>query len=370
MIRIAFVTGARSEYGVMKGLIRELSGDASFEISIIATGMHYLNKFGNTIEEIRKDNLAQIIDAPCYCETDQPKEKDFVSLIDTLSEVFSNNRFDLVYVLGDRLEAYAAALAAHFNKIPLAHFAGGQLTNGAVDNIYRYNISNLASIHFVTNIYAEERLKKCPIIDKSKVFMVGSSAVDSINKYLSNPLDSRIIDERLTPGSYVLATFHSETMSSGAGCLIPEIMDIVLGTLVRNGLKVLVTYPNNDDGSAGIIKIIKKWEGNNSIIVKKNLGAELYYCAVSNSLFVAGNSSSGIIEVPYFSKYTLDIGTRQAGRNAPKSVIHVSSDPEKVNNALETLLQKPSCELPQEYIYGKGDSNGLIHRIILKEFSC
>lgn len=370
MIRIAFVTGARSEYGVMKGLIRELSKDASFEESIIATGMHYLDKYGYTIEEIRKDNLAHIIDAPCYSENDQPKEKDFVSLIDTLSEVFSKNQFDLVYVLGDRLEAYAAALAAHFNKIPLAHFAGGQLTNGAVDNIYRYNISNLASIHFVTNLYAEERLKQCPIIDKSRIFMVGSSAVDAINRYLKNPVDSRIIDERLTPGSYVLVTFHSETLNRGSAYSIPEVMDTIIDTLVRKGLNVLVTYPNNDDGSASIIKVIEKWESNSRIAVKKNLGAELYYCAVSNSLFVVGNSSSGIIEVPYFSKYTLDIGTRQAGRNAPKSVIHVPTDPESVNAALETLLQKPACDIPQEYIYGKGDSNGLIHKIILKEFGC
>ena len=155
MIRIGFITGARSEYGVMKRVISEVIADPMFDVKIVATGMHYQHKYGDTINEIRRDALAPIIDAPCYVEEERAKETDFVQLIDTLYNTLSKYFFDVVYVIGDRLEAYAAALAAHFLKIPVAHFAGGQLTNGAVDNIYRYNISNIAYIHFVTNTFAK-----------------------------------------------------------------------------------------------------------------------------------------------------------------------------------------------------------------------
>ena len=369
MIRIGFITGARSEYGIMKRVIKELKTDPLFDVKIVATGMHYQHKYGDTINEIRKDGLAPVIDAPCYVEEERAKERDFVLLIDTLYKVFLENPFDLIYIIGDRLEAYGAALAAHFLKIPVAHFAGGQLTNGAVDNIYRYNISNIATIHFVTNIFAKERLLQCPIIDGNNVYHVGSSAIDAIKEYLKKPKDAEEIDERLSRGNYTLMTFHSETKGVKAKNTIPEVMDVAIATILEKGIKLLITYPNNDDGSEAIIKVIEKWQDNPNVIVRKNLGSEYYYTAVDNALFVIGNSSSGIIEIPYFQKYTVNIGERQAGRNAPASVISLPDDCAQVNSALVKLLESPQCSLPQEFIYGKGDSVLQIHTVLKKYFT-
>lgn len=368
MIKIGFVTGARSEYGVMKRVIREVAADNRFDVSIVATGMHFQHKYGNTINEIRHDALATVINAPCYVEEERDKEQDFVLLIDTLYKTFQAHPFDVVYITGDRLEAYGAALAAHFLKIPVAHFAGGQLTNGAVDNIYRYNISNIATIHFVTNIYAMQRLLLCPIIDSNNVFHVGSSAIDSIMEYMKHPKDAKDIDEGLCRGNYVLMTFHSETKGVQARNTISEVMDVSIVTLLGRGVKLLITYPNNDDGSEAIIKVIEKWQDNPNVVVRKNLGAEYYYTAVDNALFVIGNSSSGIIEIPYFQKYTVNIGERQAGRNAPASVISLPDDCEQVEVALNKLLDSPTCTLPQEYIYGRGDSVEQIHKILVEKF--
>lgn len=368
MIKIGFITGARSEYGVMKRVIREIAADDHFDVAIVATGMHYQHKYGDTINEIRRDALAPIIDAPCYVEEERDKEKDFVLLIDTLYNVFKAKPFDVVYIIGDRLEAYGAALAAHFLKIPVAHFAGGQLTNGAVDNIYRYNISNIATIHFVTNVFAQQRLLQCPIVDRNNVYHVGSSAIDSIKEYLKNPKEANEIDGRLIRGNYALMTFHSETKGVVAKNTIPEVMDISIATILARGVKLLITYPNNDDGCEAIIKVIEKWQDNPNVVVRKNLGSEYYYTAVDNALFVIGNSSSGIIEIPYFQKYTVNIGERQAGRNAPASVISLLDDCEQVKTELDRLLDNPVCVLPQERIYGKGDSIRKIHDILLNEF--
>ena len=317
-MNLAFVTGARSEYGVMKNVISECCKRTIYKISIIATGMHFQHKYGDTIKEIEADNIAPIIYAPCYVEEERDKEKDFVSLVDTLYNAYIIYKIDCIYIIGDRLEAYAAALAAHFLKIKIIHFAGGQITNGAIDNIYRYNISNLAYLHFVTNTYAVDRLKQVPIINSNNVFLVGSSAVDNIIIYLKNPRTLIDLDSRLVRDSYVLMTFHSQTIGNFN---VPKAMDIAIQTVIEQGKRVLVTYPNNDDGSDAIIQIIQKWEQHPNIVVVPNLGAKNYYAAIDNSLFVIGNSSSGIIEVPYFSKFTINIGQRQSGRNAPGSVI-------------------------------------------------
>lgn len=368
MIRIGFITGARSEYGVMKRVIREVVADPTFDVKIVATGMHYQHKYGDTINEIRRDSIAPVIDVPCYVEEERAKETDFVQLIDSLYSALSENSFDVVYVIGDRLEAYAAALAAHFLKIPVAHFAGGQLTNGAVDNIYRYNISNIANIHFVTNTFAKQRLLQCPIIDGNNVFHVGSSAIDSIKEYLKKPKEANEIDKRLSRDNYALMTFHSETKGVLAKNTIPEVMDISITTIIGSGLKLLITYPNNDDGSEAIINVIEKWQDSPNVVVRKNLGSEYYYTAVDNALFVIGNSSSGIIEIPYFQKYTVNIGERQAGRNAPASVISLPDDCCEVEKALKKLLGDPVCTFPQEYIYGQGDSVKKIHEILKEKF--
>ena len=368
MIKIGFITGARSEYGIMKPLIRELSNDNRFDVNIIATGMHFLQRYGHTIDDIYHDGLAPVVEAPCYEENDLPKKEDFVALINAIYATLEGKSYDVVYLIGDRLEAYAAALAAHFLHIPVAHYAGGQITEGAVDNIYRYNISNIASLHFATNKYAVERLKSCPIVDSSKVYLAGSTAIDAICEYLKAPQDASIIDERLKRGKYILMTFHAETNRKKKGYPISEMMNTAIEELIAHKEYVLITYPNNDDGANEIISVIERWKDNPYVIVRQNLGAYNYYVAVDNSKYIMGNSSSAIIEVPYFGKYSLDIGERQQGRNAPASVIHVQNDKQQLLSKIKKLREAHKVNVPNEMIYGEGNSVGKIIDTLLKEF--
>lgn len=368
MIKIGFITGARSEYGIMKPLIRELSRDNRFDVNIIATGMHFLQRYGHTIDDIYHDGLAPVVEAPCYEENDLPKKEDFVALINAIYAAIEGKSYDVVYLIGDRLEAYAAALAAHFLHIPVAHYAGGQITEGAVDNIYRYNISNIASLHFATNKYAVERLKNCPVVYNSKVYLAGSTAIDAIYEYLKAPQDASIIDDRLKRENYVLMTFHAETNRKRSGCSIDVMMNTAIEELIAHNEHVLITYPNNDDGANEIISVIERWKDNPLIVVRQNLGAHNYYNAVDNAKYVMGNSSSAIIEVPYFGKYSLDIGERQQGRNHPKSVLHIDNDKAELIEMMLKLEDDYICSMPQEYIYGKGDSVKIIQQILKENF--
>lgn len=364
-MKIGFVTGARSEYGIMKNVIRSLVTDDRFEVNIIATGMHFQKKYGLTIREIEEDNLAPIVSIPCYTEGQREKVLDFTSLIITLYNGFKSLYLDAIYLVGDRLEAYAATLASHFLQIPIIHFAGGQITEGAIDNIYRYNISNIASLHLVTNKCAYDRLRSIPIVKHREIYWVGSSAIDSIYTYLQNPCSITEIDNRLSDDKYVLITYHSQTIGAN---LIPLCLKASVDTIIKNGLKVLITYPNNDNGSEAIMEQIEEYRQHKDVVIIPNLGAKFYYTAVYNAVCVVGNSSSGIIEVPYFSKLTINVGNRQKGRNAPASVLTIEDNPMKVSKLVSDVIEGKYTIPAQEFIYGTGNSITKIKEAIVNRF--
>lgn len=350
MINIGFITGARSDLGVMKSLILSIQQDKRFNTKVYVTGMHLVEKYGLTYKEIVDSGINISKSIPVYTEEGDDKAFEFTNVVNQIYNNLKNEELDVIYILGDRIEAYGAALAAHFHKLPIAHFAGGQITEGAVDNIYRYNISNLSTLHFVTNILAKEKLSQIPIVNSNNVFCVGSTAIDSIYDYLKAPLKLNTINEELKNKKYVVITFHPTTLSYEP---IDTILDFCIKEVIQNELQVLLTYPNNDEGSEPIIDIINKWRNHNSVFIYENLGAKAYYTAIYHSAFVLGNSSSGIIEVPYFSKYTINIGDRQKGRLAPPSVISVSPDKTKIKHILSNLSHKKPPTTYQYYGEGK-----------------
>ena len=326
-MKIGFLTGARSEYGVMRQLIQRVSEDSFFTLVIYATGMHFQQKYGLTINELKADNFGLIVEMPCYTEEQRDKKDDFVALIDVISAGLIANRPDILYLIGDRLEAYAGALA----------------------------------VHFVTNKYAYERLQQIPIIENDTIHLVGSSAVDNIVNYLKTPRGLTDLDPRLERDSFVLMTYHSQTVGSFD---IPAAMELSIRTIIEKDKRVLITYPNNDDGSEVILDVINRWSSNENVIVIPNLGAKNYHAAIDNCLFVIGNSSSGVIEVPYFDKFTVNVGQRQSGRNAPKSVINTESDIELLKSTICDIIDGKLSVPEQEYIYGRGQSIAEIIRVL------
>jgi UDP-hydrolysing UDP-N-acetyl-D-glucosamine 2-epimerase len=358
MINIGFITGARSDFGVMKPLILSTLKDKRYRVKVYVTGMHLLKKYGYTCEEIENSGVTIEKKIYCYTEYDEHKELDFIRIIDNLYIALKNEELKIVFILGDRIEAYGSALAAHFLKIPIAHYGGGQITEGSVDNIYRYNISNLSFLHFVTNGQAKEILLKIPTINSENVFNYGSTAIDSIEQYLKSPNNLDIINKKLIYGKYVLMTFHSVTKYEEPTHLY---MDYCINNIINKGFQILITFPNNDDGNHDIINIINKWKNHESIFIYRNLGSVFYYTAIYYSAFVIGNSSSGIIEVPYFSKYTINIGIRQKGRLSPSSVINIPIEMKSIDNAIEKISS--SKFFNNDRLYGDGNS---VEKIINK----
>lgn len=360
-IKIGFFTGARSDYGLTKKLIQNLINDNDFEVKIFVSGMHLLDKYGNTFNEIIDDGLPIYKKIPTYQEVAKDKRNEFSETLNNIFESVKNEKLHAGYIVGDRIEAYGVALALHFLNIPILHYAGGQITKGAVDNIYRYNITNLAYLHFATIKTAYQRLINLPTIDPEHVYFTGSTAIDSIKDFLITPVWINNIIPDLQDSNYVLMTFHSVTSSNEN---IGHIMEYAISKILNLNLKVLVTYPNNDKGVEKIMEVINKFRENKRVIVKKNLGAQGYYAAIKNSKFVIGNSSSGVIEVPYFNKISVNIGSRQDGRDLDSSVWSCKANESELDCLFDKGESIKWISQKNIGIYGNGNSSKLIGNII------
>ena len=60
--------------------------------------------------------------------------------------------------------------------------------------------------------------------------------------------------------------------------------------------------------------------------------------------FVIGNSSSGIIEVPSFRKYTINLGLRQKGRIHAKSVLHANFNKNEIKKQIKKILKSKNSK--------------------------
>ena len=358
--KIGFFSGARSEYGIMKGIIKRLEKNPSFNYELYISGMHLLDSMGNTIKEINQDKIKISNKIYAFKEKKSPNYIEFTKIINDLSQIFKKNKINALFLIGDRIETYAAALAAHFCGVQIIHCGGGAITKGSLDNIYRYNISNLSKIHLITSLKNYERLKKnSPKLEN--LFFTGSFAIDSIMNFKKNPKPLNDFIPKLKKHSFCLMTFHpTQTIYED----IPEIMDVCIKYLLEKGIKILITYPNNDYGYQKIIEVIKKWENNTSIFIQKNLGSQNYYSALNDCLFVIGNSSSGIIEAPYFNKTVINIGSRQEGREIDEGVFSIKASSKTLIEVLDKNFKKGWATFPCNYIYGKGDSIKKIVEII------
>ena len=195
---------------------------------------------------------------------------------------------------------------------------------------------------------------------------MGSVAVDAIFEFQKNPVSITNVFPQIQKCGFALMTFHPVTLIKEP---IPELMNICIKEIIDNGYDVIVTYPNNDEGHEDIIKIIEKWADHKNLFVSKSLGAQRYYSALHDCAFVIGNSSSALIEAPYFRKTVLNVGTRQHGRDKDVGVREVSADPVSVEKEVSEGFQQGwhACEC--NCLYGNGDSVEKRREAILRSFT-
>ncbi len=342
---IAVFTGNRAEYGLQYPLLKAIDEHPDLECKLLVSGAHLDGDIGSTIEEIQKDGFH--IDYEIKIEMSEDSEtstsKAIGSGVLSISEALKEIKPDILVVYADRFEGFAAVIASTQMNIPTAHIEGGDLTEGgALDDSVRHAMTKLSHIHFTTNQQATNRVLAMGE-EVWRVHTVGFPAIDSIlDMCYATPGE---VSERLSidlNSPLVLFTQHSITteFEQSVEQLIPSLQ--AMRRLAKQGVQVILTYPNNDAGGQKIINKLNeiKSESLKNIQVYKSLGRHLYHGVLALAkdpllkIACVGNSSSGIKETPAFSCPTVNIGSRQRGRLRGHNVIDVDYDQIEIFDAI------------------------------------
>lgn len=357
MIKLVFITGARSDYGPVRSLLKALNGSSSYELDVLVHGMHLVESYGSTVNEIIQDDLNIVEKIATLDSANDDKSSEFTRTVDRLCNFVKGKDYDAAFIVGDRLESYSAALACHFCKLPIIHSGGGHKTSGAVDDIYRFNITNLSELHLVTSKLAYERMLRIPLIDKKNLHFVGAPTVDNIHSFLASPTKLEEVTG-VQLNRFGVITFHPVTNKSES---VADLLECSVKSLLKLEYQVLVTYPNNDIGNLEIIDKIKELGHIDGVYVYKHLGAQGFYAALNECDVVIGNSSSGLMEAPYFKKPILNVGSRQNGREVDACVKTVAADITVLEREIIETLLNESQPISCSHLYGDGKS---VSRII------
>ena len=340
--KIAIVTGTRAEYGLLYWVIKRLSEDPEVSLQLLVTGMHLSPEFGLTYKQIEKDGftISRKLDILLSGDSSAAITKSIGLANISFAEAFAELEPELVVVLGDRFEIFAAATAALVALIPVAHCHGGEITAGAIDDAFRHAITKMAHLHFTaTEEYRDRVIQLGEHPDT--VFNVGGLGIENMNRLVL--MDKKALEASLHftfRKKNLLITFHPVTLEKQTaarqfGELLQALEDL-------EGTGLIFTLPNADTDGRVIIDMIKSFVVKHAAhaIAFESLGQLRYLSALQQVDAVVGNSSSGLTEAPSLHTGTINIGDRQKGRVKAASVIDCAPEKNSIIDALKKLYRE------------------------------
>ena len=340
-MKIAIATGTRADWGLLSPIAQLLKAQKDVEVAVIATNMHLDPMFGNTIDEIISDGFipAAKVKMNIASNSEADTARSMAKCLSGMVDAFESIKPDCIIILGDRYEMLATASAATVMRIPIIHIAGGEISEGAIDDCIRHAITKLSALHLTST---EEYRQRVIAMGEQPDRVINTGAIGVYN-IMQLPLMSKEELEKSIGCKInkrtLLVTMHPTTID-------PTPSSTVMGELFKaldaHDGNVIITYPNNDARGAEIISLIDDYQKRNKdkVTVIPSLGRLRYLSALQFAGAVAGNSSSGIVEVPSMHIPTVNIGIRQKGRLASKSVINCGNSAQEIISAIRFALSE------------------------------
>lgn len=339
MRKIAIFTGTRADWGLLSPVARALAAREDTDVTVIATNMHLSEAFGHTIDEIRADGFEPVeLPMDALAPTAEARVAAMGACMAGAARLLGATEPDVAVVLGDRFEMLAVASACLMMRVPIAHIAGGEISEGAIDDSIRHAITKMSSLHLT----ATEPYRRRVIAmgeDPSMVINTGAIGVWNLTRSpLATEAETEAAAGMKIDGRTVIVTYHPATLDDGD---IDARVDALTGALDDIGdLRAVITCPNNDARGARVMARLKAYAASRPgrVSLVASLGRRRYLRAITMAGAVVGNSSSGIVEVPSAGTPTVDIGMRQRGRTAASSVIHCGDSRGEIAAALRLAL--------------------------------
>ena len=363
--KIAVIASSRATYGYKRKIIQLIKKSQKLELQLIVTGMHLLKEYGHSIKEIEDDGHPVVAKVEMAIGGDTPSAwtKSIGLEIIKLAQVFSMIQPDILLVTGDRAEMFAAAIAAAYMNIPIAHIQAGDVS-GHIDGSIRHAITKISHIHFSSCEDSAKRVRRLGE-EPWRIFNVGAPQLDTI---IHDPkLPQKEISEKLSIDlnkPTILIIQHPVLFEiDKAYSQMKETMEAIAELQIQT----ILIYPNIDAGGLEIIKAIREYEKIPLFNIYRNLERKIFISLLKEVDILVGNSSCGILEAPSFKLPVINIGTRQEGRIQANNIINVGHNRSEIVNAIKKALfdQKFKGGLKKCInFYGDGYSSEKIVKIL------
>jgi UDP-hydrolysing UDP-N-acetyl-D-glucosamine 2-epimerase len=353
--RIAVVTGTRAEFGLLRPVMTAIAAQPSLELAVIAAGSHLLLP-ANTVQEVKQAFRVGAV-VPIQQPGKHTRIDDAEALgrgVSRFARTFYKMNVDCVVVLGDRIEAFAAAAATSVGGVPLAHIHGGDRAEGVADEAMRHAITKLAHIHFPATRASAERIARLGE-PESSIHVVGSPAIDGLHAIGADASEL---------GNPEMVILHHP-------CGLGESLERAHAAAIVDACKgrVLMLAPNFDPGRAAVLDVMRSATERNSWMFVDHLPRDrfvgvLKHLAKTNGVLV-GNSSAGLIEAAAVGCKVVNVGPRQSGRESAANAIHV---PAPTAAAITEAIQKHRSAGPcgTDHPYGDGHAGPRIARNLVQ----
>lgn len=317
---IAVVTGTRAEFGLLLPVMRAIHEHDRLRLCTVVTGTHLLTAS-------KRDIQAAGFGIDAEVEMQRANASDRLANADALgrgvlgmSRMIGDLQPDFIVVLGDRIEAFAAASAASVAGVRVAHLHGGDRAEGVADEAMRHAITKLAHLHLPATAQSRQRIRRMGE-EPGTIHLVGSPAIDAL----------RHIEPAPDPPELILL---QHPVADDPDIERKRMEAVLRATADR---RRVVLLPNHDPGREGIVEAIERA----GVEAVEHVPRHRFLALLKGAKAIVGNSSAGLIEAAALKTPCVNLGRRQAGRESPRHVVHCNhdADPTAIAAALDHALR-------------------------------
>lgn len=343
---LLFVTGTRADYGKLEPLALAAL-EAGHRVSFFVTGMHMLEKYGLTKEELHQQKRFNVIEFINQRDGD-PQDIILAKTVLGFSDYLQEHQPDLVIIHGDRVEALACSLVCATNYVRCAHVEGGEVS-GTIDEQFRHCNSKLSSVHLVSSDEAKVRVERLGEPAET-IYVIGSPELDIHGRPSGVTMEEVRTRYNIAPVDYGICVFHPVTSEASK---MGEQAKALFGALIDSGHYYVVILPNNDPGSELIVSVIRELP-KDQFRVLPSMRFAYFSELMRNAQAIIGNSSMGVREAPFLGVPSLDVGTRQSNRgSAPSLLRSAAHDRASIDRFLSEFWGQ---RFPSNQHFGSGDA--------------